>query len=208
MRRWRGLYAITSGDPEPEAAVAQAIRGGAVMIQYRDKSNDQTRRMREATALASICRNAGVPFIINDDPKLARAAGANGVHLGRDDPDLAEVRAALGADAIIGVSCYAELERARQAVRAGADYVAFGRFFPSATKPEATPVGLDLLGRARAEIDLPLVAIGGVTPQNGASLIAAGADLLAVVHGVFGQTDVLEAARAYTRLFIKGDGMQ
>jgi thiamine-phosphate pyrophosphorylase len=142
-----------------------------------------------------------VPLIINDDVELAVHCGAAGVHLGRDDADLATARARLGTGAIIGVSCYADLERAREAAAAGADYLAFGRFFPSQTKPEAVPADPALLAAARRELDLPLCAIGGITPANAAPLLEAGADLLAVIQGLFGQPDVRAAAARFQALF-------
>ncbi|MAT65105.1 MAG: hypothetical protein CMN57_05635 [Gammaproteobacteria bacterium] len=132
---------------------------------------------------------------------MAAAAGAHGVHLGRDDAAVTAARERLGPRAIIGVSCYNELDRARQAARLGADYVAFGRFFPSRTKPQAVQAEPALLTAARRELGLPLVAIGGITPENGGLLLAAGADMLAVIHGVFGAADIEAAARGYTALF-------
>jgi thiamine-phosphate pyrophosphorylase len=181
--------------------VQQAIEGGARLIQYRDKSRDSAKRVTEAAGLLAVCRSAGIALLINDDVELAAALGADGVHLGRDDSDPREARRQLGPSAIIGVSCYDRFERAARAQEEGADYAAFGRFFPSATKPHAVPAGIDLLHRARRELRLPLVAIGGVTPENGASLVRAGADMLAVVEGVFGQPDIRSAALAYRRLF-------
>jgi thiamine-phosphate pyrophosphorylase len=186
--------------------VALAIAGGARVIQYRDKSeNDpvpaQGRRLAQAQALLAVCRAAGVPLIINDDPALAAAVGSDGVHLGREDLAPTEARRLLGPGAIIGVSCYDRLDLAEAAQAAGADYVAFGSFFPSSTKPLAVRADLGLLRRARQCIRLPLVAIGGITPENGAAVITAGADLLAVISGVFGEPDPLAAARNYARLF-------
>jgi thiamine-phosphate pyrophosphorylase len=201
----RGLYAITDNQLIPRgeltARVTQAIEGGAVMIQYRVKDLSREARSQEARALTSLCRQRGVPLLINDDIELAAASGAAGVHLGRDDVSPAQARRRLGPRAIIGVSCYNRLERARAAALSGASYVAFGRFFPSSTKPHATQALPALLSQARTEIDLPIVAIGGLTPENGAALLDAGADLLAVIHGVFGQPDVRAAARAYSALF-------
>jgi thiamine-phosphate pyrophosphorylase len=201
----RGLYAITPGHGPQGMPLANRVRlavaGGARMVQYRDKTSDADRRRREIRELLEVCRAGGVPLIVNDDVELALEIGADGVHLGRDDPDPAAARRRLGPEAIIGVSCYGQLERAREAQAAGADYVAFGRFFPSATKPQATPADPGLLRRARRELGLPLVAIGGITPENAPALLAAGADLLAVIHGVFGQDDVRAAAAAYARLF-------
>jgi thiamine-phosphate pyrophosphorylase len=186
--------------------VALAIAGGARVIQYRDKSeNDpvpaQGRRLAQAQALLAVCRAAGVPLIINDDTALAAATGSDGVHLGREDMAATEARRLLGPGAIIGVSCYDRLDLAEAAQAAGADYVAFGSFFPSSTKPLAVRADLGLLRRARQCIRLPLVAIGGITPENGAAAINAGADLLAVISGVFGEPDPLAAARNYARLF-------
>ncbi|HEB95880.1 MAG TPA: thiamine phosphate synthase [Sedimenticola thiotaurini] len=200
----RGLYAIT--DPGLAAGdlagrVESALLGGARAIQYRDKGDDGERRRHEARTLQALCRRFRVPLIVNDDLELARLIGADGVHLGRDDPDPARARALLGPDAVIGVSCYDRLELARAAAAAGADYVAFGRFFPSRSKPEAVPATADLLHRARDELSLPLVAIGGITPENGGPLVAAGASMLAVIHGVFGQPDVRAACQRFQPLF-------
>ncbi len=201
----RGLYAITDEQLIPDErlveAVAQAIQGGAVMVQYRSKHRDRARRLWEAQDLVSLCRPLGVPLIVNDDIEVAREAGAAGVHLGRDDGEIAQARALLGPTAIIGVSCYNELERAIAAERAGADYVAFGSFFPSAVKPEAAHAELPLLREAKARLTVPVVAIGGITADNGAQLVAAGADQLAVITAVFGADDIAAAARRIANLF-------
>ncbi len=200
-----GLYAITDAMLLPDErlveAVAAAIAGGATLIQFRDKGADAGRRRALASAVLAACHAAGVPLIVNDDVALAAAIGADGVHLGRDDAAVRQARARLGEGAIIGISCYNELERARRAVRLGADYVAFGRFFPSRTKPDAVRAEPALLRAARAELDCSLVAIGGISPENGRPLIEAGADLLAAIHGVFAAPDVRSAAAAYTALF-------
>lgn len=205
MNWQRGLYAITPDDADDPAQLAAhvhaAILGGARLIQYRDKHADALTKHARASALRDLCRTCGVALIINDDLELAAAIGADGVHLGRDDGDPAEARRRLGPAAILGVSCYADLDRAEAAVRAGASYVAFGRFFPSATKPQASGADPALLGEARARFQVPLVAIGGITPHNGRLLISAGADLLAVVGGLFTAPDITAAARAYTSLF-------
>ena len=197
----RGLYAITDG-PRTDLleVVAQALAGGVRVLQYRDKTADAARRHAEATALKQLCDAHAAPLIVNDDVALAAAAGATGVHLGRDDGDVAAARAALGADAIIGVSCYDSLERARAAAAAGADYVAFGAFFPSPTKPLAVRASLDLL-RHSATLGVPRVAIGGITPDNAPSLIEAGADFLAVISAVFAAPDVRAAAQRFARLY-------
>lgn len=200
-----GLYAITDAALTPGGAlppaIAAACRGGARVIQYRDKSTDARRRAEEAAALVALCAHHGALLIVNDDVELAAAVGAAGVHLGRNDPDLPAARRRLGGAAIIGVSCYNQLARAEAAAAAGADYAAFGRFFPSRTKPDAVAAAPELLAAARRGIDLPLVAIGGITPDNGAQLIAAGADMLAAIHAVFGQPDVEAAARRFALLF-------
>ncbi len=201
----RGLYAITdtallAGGVLVER-VEQAIRGGATLIQYRDKQLSPAQRQHQAAALARVCGNYGVPLIINDDVTLAATVGAAGVHLGEHDTGLQAARRELGPDAIIGVSCYNQVDLARQAADCGADYVAFGRFFPSSTKPAAIQATPALLTDARQAIDLPIVAIGGISPENGRELLSAGADLLAVIHGVFGQPDVEAAARRYAALF-------
>ena len=141
-----------------------------------------------------------MPFIVNDDVRLAREVGADGVHLGEHDGDIAAARVLLGDDAIIGVSCYDDLQRARDAATAGADYIAFGAFFPSSTKPNARRASPDLL-RNSATFGLPRVAIGGIAPDNARSLVAAGADLVAVISGVFDAPDSIAAARAYFSLF-------
>lgn len=200
-----GLYAITGADAQGAEhlaqAVTQALEGGATLIQYRDKSTDAVQREAEARTLLELCRSYQVPLIINDDVDLACTVGADGVHLGRDDASVADARRMLGRNAIIGVSCYNLLPRARAAEAAGADYVAFGRFFASRTKPHAVLADVELLRNARAELRISIVAIGGITPANGADLIAAGADMLAVVEGVFGASDITSAAQRYAQLF-------
>jgi len=214
----RGLYAIADSRWLPAGtmvnAVHAAIQGGATMIQFRDKaasSEDKTRghftgfdpttRARLARELTVMCGQLSVPLIINDDVALAASSGAHGVHLGRDDAVVRAAREILGPRSIIGVSCYNEMDRALAAQSAGADYVAFGRFFPSRTKPDAVQASLELLNLARREIRLPIVAIGGVTPENGATLLENGASALAVVEGVFGQSDIRAAAEAFSALF-------
>ena len=198
-----GLYAITDG-PRADllAACDAALRGGAALLQYRDKSADRVRRHDEAAALAALCARHGVPLIVNDDVELAVAVDAAGVHLGEDDVDIAVARACLGERAIIGVSCYDSLERAQTLAREGADYLAFGAFFPSPTKPTARHATPGLL-RAAKPLGLPLVAIGGITPDNAPGLIAAGADFVAAISGVFGAADPATATCRYATLFAK-----
>ena len=197
----RGLYAITDG-PRPDllAAVKAALRGGVALLQYRDKTADSARRAFEARALRELCARFEIPFIVNDDVELALAAGADGVHLGEDDGDIAAARARLGAGAIIGVSCYDSPARARRLAAAGADYLAFGAFFPSPTKPNARRATPEMLREAKP-LGLPLVAIGGVTPDNARPLIDAGADFLAVISGIFAQADPEAAARRYAVMY-------
>ena len=201
----RGLYAITDSGPRtPDEWVSvceSVLRGGAQVLQYRDKSDDAAHREANATALVVLCRRYRALLIINDDVELALRAGAHGVHLGREDTDIAIARQRLGKDRLIGVSCYNELSRAEAASAAGADYVAFGSFYASPTKPGAVRADPELLEKARRKLGLPLVAIGGITPENGASLICAGADMLAVISGVFQQPDPTAAAKRYARLF-------
>ena len=200
-----GLYAIadrTYLKPQDFITAAEAaLAGGTRLLQYRDKHSAPMQRLTIAQALNDVCRRHAVPLIINDDIELAAHVGAAGVHLGGDDTDIATARAALGKDTILGLSCYNQLERARVAQAAGADYVAFGRFFASRTKPQAVPATLDLLRAARTELKIPIVAIGGITPENGRSLIEAGADALAVIEGVFNQANIRLAAERYRGLF-------
>lgn len=199
----RGLYAITDSGllagrlPE---AVESVLRGGAVLVQYRDKSGDEGRREREARELLALCRGFGVPLLINDDLELALAIGAEGVHLGRGDGSLAEARRRMGADAIIGATCHDSLAFAEEARRNGASYVAFGACFPSPTKPGARLAPLSLLGEAR-RLQLPVVAIGGITADNAGPVVAAGADCLAVISDLWCAPDITARARAFTHLF-------
>jgi len=198
----KGLYAITQTENKTADTilneVAAAIRGGAAVVQYRDKNPVDALALGKA--LVEICHRQQVPLLINDDVELAILTGADGVHIGKDDGHLAEARKRLGAGAIIGVSCYDSLERALEAQTHGADYVAFGRFFPSGSKPLAAPAHIETLQKARLMLHIPIVAIGGILPENGAALIAAGADMLAVIGGIFDH-EPEQAAKAYRTLF-------
>lgn len=198
-----GLYVITddklSGTSLLEH-VQQALLGGARLVQYRNKSNQSAIKEMTARSLLELCREYHVPLLINDDVELASNIGADGVHLGQADMRLTEARHHLGADAIIGVTCHASLELAKRAEQQGANYVAFGRFFASQTKPDAPPASIDLLISARKQLSIPVCAIGGITPDNAPKLLEAGADLLAVIHGVFGQDDITNAAKCYAQL--------
>lgn len=199
----RGIYAVTpEGWPGAAlaGAVATAVEHGVGAVQYRSKSPDTARRRSEAEALLAVCRPRKVPLIVNDDVDLALAVGADGVHLGRDDEALSAARARLGPAAIIGVSCYDEAPRALAAARGGADYVAFGSFFPSVTKPGAVRAAPELVAAVRGRIEAPIVAIGGITADNAPPLLASGIDLLAVVHAIFGAPDVARAVRRLAAL--------
>lgn len=199
----RGLYALTpdhSGDiASLVAKVLAAVDGGVAMVQYRDKPAARDAREQRARALVAACHARGVPLIVNDEVQLAAEIGAAGVHIGRDDADLAAARALLGPRRIIGVSCYDSLDFARAAVAAGADYVAFGSFYASATKPQAVRCPLEILQQAAAELSVPIVAIGGITAENAEPLLSAGASLLAVINAVFDGGDSAAAARAFAR---------
>ncbi len=202
----RGLYAIT--DSQLLAGrflshVEAALEGGVCLLQYRDKSDDASRRLREAEALKQLCERYDTQLIINDDAELAARLGV-GVHLGQTDGPLTPARALLGRQAIIGSTCHASLELAAQAASEGASYVAFGRFFNSVTKPGAPAANVELLEQARAQVKLPIAVIGGITLDNAAPLVAHGADLLAVIHGLFGADsaqEVTRRARAFNALF-------
>ncbi|MBE7423086.1 MAG: thiamine phosphate synthase [Zoogloeaceae bacterium] len=200
----KGLYAVTPGLADTAgllSRVEQALLGGVRLVQYRNKTADAARRRQQAPALLDLCRRHDARLVINDDLRLALAIGADGAHLGREDGGLAAARAALGPGKLLGVSCYDEPERAREAKRIGADYVAFGSFFASPTKPAAVRAPLTLPAAAKAELGLPVSAIGGITLHNAPQLIAAGADLLAVVSDLFEAPDIRARAAAYTSLF-------
>lgn len=203
----RGLYAITDSrllvDGRLLPYAEAALRGGARLLQYRDKSGNDSTRLREAGALRELCERHGATLIINDDAELAARLGA-GLHLGQEDGSLATARALLGGRAIIGATCHASLELAAQARRDGASYVAFGRFFNSNTKPGAPSATPEILAQARQATSLPIVAIGGVTVDNAPQLIAGGADLVAVIHALFAAESAAEVerrARAFSALF-------
>jgi thiamine-phosphate pyrophosphorylase len=198
----RGLYLVTPDEPDGDHLLARVapLLAEASCLQYRNKAADADVRLRQARALRALCAMGGVPLIINDDVELAAAVGADGVHLGEHDAAIGDARMRLGAAAIIGVSCYDDLARARHAAAAGADYLAFGACFASPTKPNARRATPELLRQA-AVLGLPRVAIGGITPENAALVVAAGADLVAVISGVFDAPDPVAAARACRVLF-------
>lgn len=199
----RGLYAITPDLSDTAALLEltrQALEAGITWLQYRNKQADAALRRTQASALQTLCARFGTALILNDDLDLAQQLGADGVHLGEDDADIASARARLGPGALIGASCYDSLARARTAVTAGASYVAFGAFHSSPSKPAARRANPALLRQAAA-LGVPRVAIGGITPDNGAPLVAAGADLLAVISGLYAAPDIAAATRAFRQCF-------
>ena len=199
-----GLYALTPETVDTEHLLTQveaALAGGVAAVQYRDKSGDVARRHEQASELVALCRRFSVPLIVNDDLRLADLTDADGVHLGRDYGSLREARIILGRDKLIGASCYQSLELAQAAQAAGADYVAFGSFFASPTKPAAPRASLDLLRDAAPVIHVPLVAIGGITLANAPQLLDAGADCIAVLSALFDAPDIRGAARDLNLLF-------
>jgi len=197
-----GLYLITPDEPDVERLFARTmpLLRFASCLQLRNKAMAGSALADVGPRLRAACADARVPFIVNDDPHLARELDADGVHLGEHDGGIAEARALLGDGAIVGVSCYDSLQRARDAAAAGADYIAFGAFFPSPTKPDARRASPGLLSECAA-LGLPRVAIGGITPDNARSLVDAGADLVAAISGVFDAPDPILAARAYLSCF-------
>jgi len=204
-RLTRGVYAITPCETMEFSEVllrtAAILQAGVSAVQYRDKSGHLPAQKVRAAALLVLCRAAGTPLLINDDPALAADIGAEGVHLGMEDPSPEAARQLLGADAVIGVSCYNDVERARNLVRSGADYVAFGAFFPTATKLPRATATLDTLRRAKRQISQPIVAIGGITPENSAPLVRAGADTLAVITSLYSADDPARQVDRFRTLF-------
>ncbi|MBL4821571.1 MAG: thiamine phosphate synthase [Gammaproteobacteria bacterium] len=201
----RGVYAITDNNLLPESklleSVEQALEGGIKLLQYRNKTGNWHDKVNQARALQLLCASFEVPLIINDDTQLCIETNASGVHIGQSDIKLREARKALGKEAIIGVTCHSSIEAALDAQSLGANYVAFGRFFPSATKPEAPGADTDVLHQARKTLNIPIVAIGGINAKNGTALIDAGADMLAVVNYLFAEKAVHQRARLLAELF-------
>ena len=199
----KGLYAITPDEADTAELVHKvrlALSGGARVLQYRNKCATAELKLEQAIALRELSREFYIPLVINDDALLARQVDADGVHLGEADGSLAAARALLGSDRLIGLSCYNRLELAHRAAQQGADYVAFGSFFASTVKPGAVAATPDLLRQARREITVPLVAIGGITAENGAQLLQAGADALAVISAIFSAGDIQYATRQFASL--------
>jgi len=202
----RGLYAITPESPDGTrllADVEAALAGGCRIVQYRDKTSLAPERVARAQALRRLTLAHDARLVINDDMALAFLVKADGVHLGREDGNLAAARAILGTDRILGASCYAEFSAAQRAAAAGVDYVAFGAVYPSPTKPNATSAAVDLFFRAKTTLTAASCAIGGITLENAPALIAAGADLLAVITDLFSAPDISARATAYQHLFEK-----
>jgi len=201
-----GLYAITDSQLMPDdrtltAQVQAALEGGAAVVQYRDKSVDADKRLRQALLLRDLCQRFERPLLINDDLDLAIQSGAHGLHLGQSDGSIAAARARLGPDALIGATCHDSLALALRARDEGADYVAFGAFFPSRTKPDAIPAPLSLLPRAVEEVGLPVVAIGGISVDNARQVTEAGASMIAVIHALFAAADIRRQAQRFSQQF-------
>lgn len=204
MRKLKGLYAITRESRGNTARLVEevgaALQGGLRILQYRNKSGNQMLRGQEAGELRKLCSEYSALLIINDDPELAANTGADGVHLGKYDSSVDKARAQLGADIIIGISCYNQLSFAKNAEQQGADYVAFGSFFPSPTKPAAVTAEIPLL-EAWNNYPTPACAIGGITLKRAPALIAAGADMLAIISDLWEADDIQKHARSYTQLW-------
>lgn len=198
----KGLYAITESDTNNLLKnVTLALQGGVRILQYRNKNADSAQQVIEASALASLCKEYNACFIVNDNIQLAKQVKADGVHLGRDDGSIEEARDVLGDDAIIGVTCYQDIERALAAEKSGANYVAFGRFFASPTKPNASQADMKLLQQARQHLSLPICCIGGITLQNADSLLENGADMIAVISSLFASEDIMQTTHQFLEKF-------
>ena len=199
----KGLYGITDGSTGQELInkVTQAISGGLSILQYRDKSDDYTTRLNDAMSLRELCCRNNIPLIINDDVELAKILHADGVHLGQDDMSIKQARQRLGSNAIIGVSCYNQLDLALAAQEQGASYVAFGAFFNSPTKPNAPTASLSTLQMAKQKIHIPICTIGGITLDNTPQLIDNGTDMVAVISSLFSADDIGSTAKQFSKLF-------
>jgi thiamine-phosphate pyrophosphorylase len=195
----KGIYAVTDPALTPGdqlyRAVEQALRGGVSLVQYRDKTAAAAERHVRARKLLVICRNYHTPLIINDDVELAQKIGAAGVHLGGKDTSLANARARLGSQAIIGISCYNQLAAGVAAAEGGANYIAFGSAYSSPTKPGAVHAPLSLYRQAKDALTVPVCAIGGIDKDKVSALVACGVDMLAVISGIFAQNNIESAAR-------------
>lgn len=201
-----GVYVITdqnlTSSQQLFDKVSQTLQGGASILQYRDKSDNYDKRLQQAQQLAILCKHYQIPFIINDDIQLAKDIAAKGVHLGQQDLPLSSARNILGADAIIGITCHNQLSLAIKAQQDGANYVAFGSFYPSLNKPQAIRADISLLTKAKTYLDIPIVAIGGIdTPQKANDLYQAGADSIAVISGIFSHPTCQSITEQYARIF-------
>ncbi|MFA6014070.1 MAG: thiamine phosphate synthase [Gallionellaceae bacterium] len=202
----KGLYAITPNELDTAELLRKTrliLLGGATILQYRNKIADKNTQLNQAIKLRSLTREFGATFIINDDARLTKQVDADGVHLGGDDGSVAAARAILGSEKIIGVSCYNQPGLALAAVQQGADYIAFGAFFSSSVKPEAVRATPEILHWARSELTVPLVAIGGITLANAASVVEAGAHALAVISALFDAEDIQGTAQQFSTFFNK-----
>lgn len=200
----KGLYLVTPDWDDTQKlvdATEAGLRGGAALVQYRHKTADTALRREQAAALQALCRQYGRPFIVNDFIELCMELDADGVHVGGTDTAVAQVRAAVGPDKIVGASCYGSMDLARDAYRAGASYVAFGGFYPSRVKKYEVSTPAEIVVQAKKEIPLPNVVIGGMTQQNSAPLVAHGADMVAAISSVYMTDDPEAAARAFVQLF-------
>ncbi len=201
----RGLYAITDEklitESDFDKTIEQALSGGCSIIQYRDKSTNVSKRLAQARTLRSLCNEFTATLIINDDIALAKAVAADGVHLGENDISIEQTRSILGNEFIIGISCYNQLQRSLDAQTAGADYVAFGAVFASPTKPGARLASCELIAQAKSQLDIPVCAIGGIDKTNVAQVIDSGADMTALISGLFAEQDIHHTAERISRLF-------
>jgi thiamine-phosphate pyrophosphorylase len=205
-RSMKGLYLVTPDWDDTDrllAATESGLRGGAALVQYRHKTAAPELRREQASRLLALCRRYGRTFIVNDHVELCLALDADGVHVGGTDETVAKVRALTGPDKIVGASCYGSMERAQDAYRAGASYVAFGGFYPSRVKKYEVTTPADIVARAKAAIPLPSVVIGGMTHANAAPLVAHGADMVAVISSVYMAPEPEAAAREFAGLFCR-----
>jgi thiamine-phosphate pyrophosphorylase len=200
----KGLYAITPDMADSNSLLKKtqlAIEGGAFMVQYRSKIQDRDVKIQQCAAILRLCREYKIPCIVNDDVDMCRVLEADGVHLGKKDDNIAEVRSILGEDAIIGSSCYDQLNRAKKAQKEGASYVAFGAMFETLTKPHAPRATLELLREAKSQIQIPIVAIGGITMNNAHDVIETGIDAIAVINSLFEAKTIKETAEIFSKMF-------
>ena len=205
MPETSGVYAITDCEnitaDEVLRKTESILSVGVALFQYRNKTKDQRKKRALAIALQSLCKQYKTPFIVNDDLTLTKEIAADGIHLGKHDADIDAARRVLG-DKIIGISCYNDFNRAVIAEQSGANYIAFGSFFPSATKPDAAKANIELIIKAKEKFNIPVVAIGGITPENGKPLINAKVDFLAVISGIYSTDNVVTSTLAYNNLFM------